>query len=95
MTSPGNNGPLTALTKRTRGDPGNKSVCLSTTDHPCQGTFVTQRAVRTFKVYVHGVPGAVLSKCQKRADLKENLSSKRDTASIVELRWKDRNSSVL
>ena len=33
---------------------------------------------------VHGVLAAGLSKFQKRADLKENLSSKRDTASIVE-----------
>ena len=39
---------------------------------------------------VHGVLAAGLSKFQKRADLKENLSSKRDTASIEsEMRWKE------
>ena len=38
---------------------------------------------------VHGVLAAGLSKFQKQADLKENLSSKRDTASIEsEMRWK-------
>ena len=41
-------------------------------------------------VCVHGVLAAHLLKSQKRADLKENLSSKRDTASIEsELHWQD------
>ena len=45
---------------------------------------------------VHGALAAHLSKFQKRADLKENLSSKRDPASIEsEMRWKDRYSSLL
>ena len=45
---------------------------------------------------VHGVPAAVLSKFQKRADLEENLFSKRDKALIEsELRCKDRYTSVL
>ena len=40
---------------------------------------------------VHGILAAHLSKSQKRADLKENLSSKRDMASIeTELHWQDR-----
>ena len=39
---------------------------------------------------VHGVLAKHLSKSQKRAYLKENLSSKRDTASIEsEFRWQD------
>ena len=45
---------------------------------------------------VHGVLAAGLPKFQKRAGLKENLSSKRDTASIEsKMRWKDRYSSLL
>ena len=45
---------------------------------------------------VHGVLAAVLSKSQKRADLKENLSRKHDTASIESvLRWQDRYTSLL
>ena len=45
---------------------------------------------------VHGVVAAHLSKSQKRADLKENFPSKRDTASIEsELHWQDRYASLL
>ena len=45
---------------------------------------------------VNGVLAAHLSKSQKRADLKENLSSKRDTASIEsEVHWQDRYASLL
>ena len=45
---------------------------------------------------VHGVLAAHLSKSQKRVDLKEKLSSKRDTASIEsEVHWQDRYPSLL
>ena len=94
----GNNGPFTVLTKRTRGAPRtNLFACgqLAAVP-PVPGNFVTQRAVRTFNA-VHGVLAALLSKSQKRADLKENLSSKRDTASIeLELRgWQDKYEYLL
>ena len=45
---------------------------------------------------VYGILAAHLSKSQKRADLKEKLSSKRDTASIEsEVHWQDRYASLL
>ena len=91
----GNNGLLTVLTKRTRGGPGNKSVSLWTTAcwplfPPVPGNFCYPASCSNVQC-VHGVLAAHLSKSQKRAHLKENLSSKRDLASIVsELHWKDR-----
>ena len=80
-----------------RGDPANKSVCLLTTGRwpPVPGHFCYPACCSNVQC-VHGVLAAHLSKFQKRADSKENLSSKRDTASIEsEMRWKDRYSSLL
>lgn len=83
--------------KRTRGDPGNKSVCLSTTGRwpPVPENFCYPACCPSVQC-VHGVLAALLSKFQKRAELKRNLSSKRDMASDdSEMRWKNRYSSLL
>ena len=62
---------------------------------PVPGNFNYPACCSNFQC-VHGVLAAHLSKSQKRADLKENLSSKRDTVSIEsELHWQDRYASVL
>ena len=93
----GNNGLSTVLTKRTRGGPGNKSVCLCVDNcmlaavPPVPGNLCYPACCSNVQC-VHGD----LSKSQRRADLKENLSSKRDTASIEsELHWQDRYASLL
>ena len=91
----GNNGLLAVLTKRTRGGPGNKSVCLLAAVPPVPGNFCYPACCSNVQC-VHGVLAAHLSKSQKRADLKENLSSKRDMALIgSELHWQDSYASLL
>ena len=64
-------------------------------DYPCQGDFRYSACFLNVQC-VHGGLVEVPSKFQKRADSKERLSSKRDTAVIdSELRWKDRYTSLL
>ena len=63
-------------------------------DHPCQGTFVTQRAVRTLKVSMAFLPR--FFRMSETSWREKNLSSQRDTASVKsELRWQDRYTSLL
>ena len=63
--------------------------------YPCQGDFRYPACFSNVQC-VHGGLVEILSKLQKRAGSKENLSSKRDTAVIdSELRWKDRYTSLL
>ena len=67
-----------------------EQICLPVDNWP-----LTTRARESNVQCVRGVLAAHLSKFQKRADLKENLSNKRDMASIEsEMRWKDRYSSL-
>ena len=64
-------------------------------DYPCQGDFRYPACFSNVQC-VHGGLVELLSKFQRRAGSKENLSSKRDTAVIdSELRWKDRYTSLL
>ena len=75
----------------------NKSVCLWTTGRCSPRARELCYPACCSKVQcVHGALAALLSKSQKRADLEENLPSKRDTASIEsELRWQDKYASLL
>ena len=62
------------------------------TDYPCQGDFLYPACFSN----VQCVHGGLVELLQKRADSKENLSSKRDTAVIdSELRWQDRYTPLL
>ena len=63
---------------------------------PVPGNFCYPACCLNVHWGVHGVLAAHLSKSQKRADLKEKLSSKRDTAAIEsEVHWQDRHASLL